>query len=288
MAKGCIHFFIKSIVVKLYTYFFLAVLFFSCSQKDINKTGKKSHSPKVVTVYPTTDTLPENLLRFYVQFSKSMKTINNLENIKLLNEKGDEIKGAIFNNVYELWDSEQRQLTLILDPARVKSGLIANETLGRALEPNKHFQLKIEKAEDIYGNQLKEAFVKDFLVKKADTIMPNIHNWTVIPPKSNGKSPLQIIFPQVLDRLSLFNQIRLYDDTKKQIIEGKIEVINQEKEWRFIPKKKWKKGAYTLLINSRLEDPAGNNLNGLFDHQIGSLKSDQEGKVLELKITIHQ
>ena len=34
--------------------------------------------------------------------------INNLENIKLIDAAGKEIKGAIFNNVYELWDFRRR------------------------------------------------------------------------------------------------------------------------------------------------------------------------------------
>jgi len=269
----------------LYYWLFLILIITSCSQKDLDKRVYNSTAPKVVAVYPTLDSLPENLLRFYVQFSKPMKAVNNLENIKLLNENGDEIRGAIFNNVYELWDSEQKQLTLILDPARVKTGLVANENLGRALEQGKHFQLIVEKAEDIFGNQLDQVFIKDIVVTKADTEIPDINNWKITPPISNDKSPLQIIFPQVLDRLSLFNSIRLLDGNKK-LVAGKIEVVNQEKKWQFIPTKKWKKGRYVLQINSRLEDPAGNNLNGLFDHEIGALKNEKEGESLELRIKI--
>ena len=76
----------------------------------------------------------------YIQFSQPMKTKGNIEKIKLLNEQGIEVKGAIFNNVYELWDDSQTQLTIIFDPSRVKTGLIANETLGRSLKPNKIFK----------------------------------------------------------------------------------------------------------------------------------------------------
>ena len=130
-------------------YLILALL--ACTQIETQQESLKDETPKVIAIYPSSDTLPENLLRFYIQFLEPMKAVHNLENIKLLDENGKEIKGAIFNNVYELWDSRQQQLTLILDPARIKTGLIAHNNLGRALVPNQHFQLVIEKAENIHG-----------------------------------------------------------------------------------------------------------------------------------------
>jgi len=214
-----------------------------------------------------------------------MKSVNNLENIKLLNAYGEEVKGAIFNNVYELWDSEQRQLTLILDPARVKTGLVAHESLGRAIKPNQQYQLVVEKAEDIYGNLMEEFVIKDFFVTKADIEMPNQENWDFTTPKTNIRSPLTIDFSQILDYQSINNSIQLING-ERQIVSGTIEITNNETRWEFYPLKKWKKGTYSIMINSRLEDPAGNNMNGLFDHKIGSLKSPLEGKMQEIKIIL--
>jgi len=78
----------------------LGTLFITCSLKFIllvidnyvfvclfpnqkNKKAENEQAPIVQAIYPTSDTLPENSLRFYVQFSTSMKAVNNLENIKL-------------------------------------------------------------------------------------------------------------------------------------------------------------------------------------------------------------
>lgn len=264
---------------------FFIVCFASCTSNVLESKRKQNQSPKVVSVYPTSDSLPENLLRFYVQFSHSMKTVYNLENIKLLNDKGEEIKGAIFNNVYELWDSEQKQLTLILDPARVKTGLVAHESLGRALQVNKKYQLVIEKAEDVDGNLLEKVFVKDFFVTKADTVSPKIENWDILLPQKNSRHILTIKFPQMLDRLSLTNRIWL-SNSKKEIVKGSIKISHQEKQWGFIPDNKWIKGRYVLHVNGRLEDPSGNNLNGLFDHPIGSLEENNEGEIYEIELLI--
>ena len=264
---------------------FFIICFTSCTSNDLQSKRKQNQSPKVVSVYPTSDSLPENLLRFYVEFSHSMKAVHNLENIKLLNGKGEEIKGAIFNNVYELWDSEQKQLTLILDPARVKTGLVAHESLGRALQVNKKYQLVIEKAEDINGNLLEKKHVKNFFVTKADAVPPKIENWDILLPSISSHQPLLIKFPQILDRLSLTNRIWL-SNSKKEIVKGSIKISHQEKQWAFIPDNKWTKGLYVLHVNGRLEDLAGNNLNGLFDHPIGSLKENKEGETYEMELFI--
>ena len=160
----------------LYTVVFLLILFISCEKKQV-------HESRVTAVYPTSDTLPENLLRMYIQFSKPMKTVGNLEHIQLMDAEGKEIKGAIFNNVHELWDKDQKQLTIIFDPSRVKTGLVANETMGRALQPGNTYQLVISDVEDIDHKKLKEPFIKEFSVVKADTIIPNTENWKIQLPK---------------------------------------------------------------------------------------------------------
>jgi len=214
-----------------------------------------------------------------------MKAVNNLENIKLLNDKGEEIKGAIFNNVYELWDSEQKQLTLILDPARVKTGLVAHKSMGRALQAGINYKLVIEAAEDINGNALEREFVKDFFVIKENLVSPKIEDWDISVPQKNSRQSLSIKFPQMLDRLSLMNRIWL-TNSKNEIVKGIIKIGHQEKEWLFTPENKWIKGDYVLHVNGRLEDPSGNNLNGLFDHPIGSLKKIKEGEMYELELSI--
>jgi len=249
---------------------------------------QKNKLPLIVEdIYPTSDSLPENLLRMYIAFSQPMKTTGNLENIKLINYKGIEIEGAIFNNVYELWDDSQKQLTIIFDPSRVKTDLIANKKLGRALQPNQQFQIQINKAENIYGQKLKQPYIKTFQVTPKDTIAPNTKIWQLITPKLNSKQSLQLVFETPLDRMSLLNRIKVQDKNKQEV-SGEISVGNKEMKWQFTPNNIWKKGSYSLLINSRLEDPSGNNLNGLFDHKVGSLKNKQEGNIISHSFKIQE
>ena len=264
---------------------FICSLLISCISLDQHNISNIKERPSVKAVFPSSDTLPENLLRFYVLFSKPMKAINNLENIKLLDENGNEIRGAIFNNVYELWDRDQKQLTLILDPARVKTGLITHESMGRALKPYESFKLVIETAEDIHGTEINHPFVKEFFVSKADTIIPNYINWKITSPLSSTTSPLIIDFPQPLDRQSLLTRLSLLDENH-QLISGRIELQKDEKRWTMTPSENWTKGIYSIVVNSRLEDPAGNNMNGKFDHEIGSLINADEGEIKTIRFSI--
>ncbi|MEM0934178.1 MAG: hypothetical protein AAGJ12_17020 [Bacteroidota bacterium] len=251
----------------------------------VTACGRPKDTPVVQAVFPSSQKVPENLLRMYVQFSTPMKTTGNIEKIKLLDEKGQEVKNVFFNNVHELWNEEQTQLTLILDPARVKTGLQANKTLGRALRPTLNYTLVIKELEDVYHKKMQRPYTKQIQVADADYEMPNTENWRFHTPNANTRDAFIVHFPQMLDYHSLKQRLILTDSENKAV-KGLIAIKNQETEWHFSPKEPWQCGNYILHVNSRLEDPSGNNINGLFDHKIGALKYEKEGVVETIPIQI--
>ncbi len=236
----------------------------------------------VTAVYPSADTLPENILRMYVHFSKPMKATGNLENIQVLDERGRVVEGALFNNVYELWDAGQQQLTLLFDPARVKTGLRAHLRRGRALQAERAYQLRIGALEDVDGNTT-PPFVKSFWVGPADVQAPDTARWEVVVPAVHSRVPLVLRFPQSLDAFSLRQRLVL-TDAEQQPVEGVLRLGPEVKAWYFRPLRPWGAGHYSLYINTRLEDPAGNNINGRFDHEVGSLRWEEEGRVIRMPI----
>jgi len=247
---------------------------------------QRASGPAVQAVYPTTEQVPENLLRMYVTFATPMKTVGTLEKIKLLDDQGNEVKNVFFNNVYELWNHEQTQLTILVDPARVKQGLQANEVYGRALQPNRTYTLVIEAGiEDVQHRPLQQPYTKVLHVVPADLQAPNLDLWQYALPKANSKQALVITFPHMLDYHSLKHRLAIADANNQQV-QGTVAIGKAETEWAFWPMQPWAGGSYTLYVNTRLEDPAGNNLNGLFDHKAGTLKYPQEGTILSVPITI--
>ncbi|MEM6878434.1 MAG: Ig-like domain-containing protein [Bacteroidota bacterium] len=246
---------------------------------------KPAKGPEVTHVYPSSDSLPTNLLRFYVQFSEPMKTVGNLEKIRLIDQEGQTLENTIFNNVYELWDPSQQQLTIILDPARVKTGLDAHETLGRALEVGKTYRLVINGLENTNHHAQRVAFEKTFHTIPADTVSPDIAKWQPFFPNAQSHDPISIHFSDIIDQHSLQTRIIVVDD-HQQAIPGQVYLSDQERHWAFHPEQAWTSGQYHIYIHARLADPAGNNLNGLFDHPIGSLRYESEEEVLEIPFRI--
>ncbi|HAP63906.1 MAG TPA: hypothetical protein DCR93_31940 [Cytophagales bacterium] len=261
------------------------LLLAGCEKPSSSPQVTESPLPEVLAVYPSADTLPENLLRMYVEFATPMKTTGNLSRIQLKDAQGQVLNGVLFDNVYELWDPDQRQLTLLFDPGRVKTGLQAHDALGRALTPGATYQLQVAGLEDIYHQSLTEPFIKSFVAGPPDTVAPNFEHWQIAAPHSQTQNPLRVTFPGTVDRMSLLHRL-VVCDTALQPILGTVSVQQHETVWQFVPDSPWPSGTYTLNVNTRLEDPAGNNLNGLFDHPTGSLRYAQEGETVSIPFTV--
>lgn len=233
---------------------------------SITVTNAQGQNPKVVAIYPSTDSIPVNVTRFYIEFSKPMQEMNILKHIKLTNKKGENITGVFFENQYELWDYDRKKVTLLVDPGRVKLGLLANNTMGRAFEEGQEYTLMVDSLLlDFDDQKLASSFSKSFVAIKEDRIPPKVELWKYKVPKSNTKEPIIIDFNDKLDHVLAQSFILITCNRKK--IEGEIVLENNEEQWVFKPKKEWKAGNYEIFVNKSLEDIATNSMNQLFDHK---------------------
>ena len=81
----------------------------------------------VVAIYPDVADVPVNLLKFYVHFSEPMSEGRAQRAIRVCrDDTGELIDGVFVPMDPELWDSARQRLTLLLDPARIKHGLVPN------------------------------------------------------------------------------------------------------------------------------------------------------------------
>ncbi len=235
-----------------------------------------SEKPHVSAVYPTADVLPENLLRFYIYFSKPMQRADVLSSIYLADEKGNKLEGVFLDNKFDLWSPDNTRLTLLFDPGRVKTGLVAHNAMGRALKPGNDYQLVIDaKLQDANNCSLEKTFKKHFRATVQDYESPNAEKWVISQPRVNTREALSVLFNGKIDHLSLAYRVRVKVENS-QSVSGKISLANEEREWQFTPSLPWQSGDYSLVIDPKLEDIVGNRVTGLFDQPLANKTSYSE------------
>ena len=224
--------------------------------------------PKLIAAYPTQDTLPENLLKIYLQFSHSMREGQSDRYIQLIKNGTDTLDDVFLNLQPELWNEDRTVLTVWLDPGRIKRALQPNIRLGNPLQKNTAYQLIVSAQwQDTQGRSLQKDFSKKWMAGIRDSLSPDPEQWKIAFPKALTREPLVLSFGEALDHYLLLETLHII--TKEGIrIKGKFETGENDRSCRFIPAEEWAAGNYVLMIASRLEDLAGNNLNRPFDRDI--------------------
>jgi len=247
--------------------------------------GFKQVKPALTAIYPNNDTLPENLLKLYLHFSKPMRQGQSLDYIKLVNSKGDTLNTTFLNLQPELWDTTGTTLTLWLDPGRIKRDLQPNIKLGNPLKNGERYTLLISNQwKDIQGIPLIKAKEKHFIAGPRDDVAPNIAQWQLNLPKAKSLAPLIIYTGGTLDHYLLAESVSLLN-SKGEVLKGKVWIDPNDRIYHFTPQQTWQPGNYTLQVNARLEDLAGNNLNKPFDRDV-TKEAKRDEKVYERRFTI--
>ena len=240
------------------------------SPKQIEARADKPQ-PRVTDVYPTSNVLPENLLRFYIYFSRPMKRGNVLSSIKLVDSEGAAVTGAFLNNKFALWSPDGTRLTLLFDPGRVKTGLVAHNRLGRALKANQSYELVIESTLlSVDGTPLTETHRKPFRVSEEDFEEPDMQKWRLVKPRTGSKDSLKLTLNGAHDHVSLAYRIRVKDEAQKTV-QGRINLAKFESVWLFMPEQPWRSSHYSVVVDPLLEDLAGNRLTGLFEKPLADV-----------------
>jgi hypothetical protein len=226
--------------------------------------------PQVEQVFPSSDLLPENLLRFYARFSHSMQRGWAEENVALLGPDGQPAPDVLYRPPVELWDRSMRHLTILLDPGRLKRGVGPNRELGPPLKPDCKYTLAIGSGMiDLSGHPLRENFHKRFRVTEAVRERIAVERWKLLPPTTNSQQPLVLMFPGPLDWAQLWRSIAIASEGG-QPIDGRVAIDQGEKRWSFTPASTWITGSYVVRVAPGLEDVCGNSLLAAFDRPLRS------------------
>jgi hypothetical protein len=223
---------------------------------------------EVTQIFPSSDLLPENLLRFYVCFSNSMQRGRALEEIALLDSDGQPVADALYRPPVELWDRTMRHLTVLLDPGRLKRWVGPNVELGPPLKVGQKYTLKIGAGmTDLYGRPLREPFRKYFVVGDPIRERVLVGSWEISPPVTGSRQALVLIFRSPLDWALLLHTITI-ESADGSVIDGRVVVDQCERRWSFAPTSPWIAGVYRIRARSSLEDVCGNSITGAFDRSL--------------------
>ena len=241
---------------------------------------------QVKHVFPSSDSLPENLLRLYVCFSNPMQRGRSEQQIALLGPDGRPALDTLYRPPVELWEKSMRLLTILLDPGRLKRGAGPNRELGPPLKAGEKYTLAIGSGMiDFSGRCLSESFYKSFHVTEAVREPIAVEQWKILPPLRKGYQPLVLIFPKPLDWALLWRTITIASEDGRPI-DGGIAIDQGERRWSFTPTSPWTAGSYYVRIASSLEDVCGNSLLAAFDRRLRSA-SNLVYEVANRSLTFH-
>lgn len=221
-------------------------------------------APQVAAIWPVGDSVPENLLRFYIHFNQPMRTRSVAGEVTLLDADGEIIQEAFVEIPNGLWDARSTRLTLFLHPGRIKRGVGPRESLGPALRAGETVRLRIDGGlESPAGVPMASPVERVFRIAAADRASPDPGRWLITAPRS-PVDPVTVRFDEPLDRaqLAFFASVR---GPGGELLRGGSSATEDGLTWSFTPARGWQAGGYLLLARRTIEDLAGNTPDRLFD-----------------------
>jgi len=217
-------------------------------------------STSVEMVYPTTNQIPANQLKFYIHFSAPMRSGNAWDHLRLLDDAGQPVELAFLEIDQELWDRDGRRLTVLFDPGRIKRGVLPRDQVGAALVEGRRYTLVAGKGwPDMQGAPLTGEFRKTFRVVAEDRTAIEPAKWKIQAPENGTRNALVVRFGEPLDAALALRLISIPG------VEGVATLRQEERDWFFEPASPWKPGTYEIAVDTALEDLAGNKVGRPFD-----------------------
>jgi hypothetical protein len=242
-----------------------------------------SSRSRVTHVFPSANVLPENQLKFYIEFATAMTRGEAYRRIRLLDANDRPIELPFLELEEELWDAGQQRFTLYFDPGRVKSELTPNREVGSPLRAGQRYTLVVDAGwKDAHGQALASEYRKSFSVGARDESTPDPKHWRIHLPAPATREPLTIDFREPLEHALALRMIDVADGAQRTL-SGRTQLSQEESRWTFMPDDTWVAGSYFLIIDAALEDLAGNKISRPFE---GAIRTDAQRKAAPTSISI--
>jgi len=208
----------------------------------------------VLAVRPSGASVPENLLRLSIVFAEQ-PTQPVIPRLQLLRDNGTIVDGPF--DQQELWSPDGLTLTVLLQPGRVKAGLVAHNTLGRALVAGEHVRLTLKGQE-----------IASWNVANGNSTPPTPSRWKINLPQAGTRAMLSVMLGKPIDAMGRDLVAIAGPDGRR--VPGKVTLSRGEIRWSLVPSKPWLSGAYAVVVNAELEDSSGNRVGQPFEHSTTS------------------
>ncbi len=239
-------------------------------------------STRISSIYPSSSTWPENILRFYLHFSSPMSGTSAIGHVRLVDENGAEIPDALLEVDVDLWSSDYTRRTVFFDPGRVKRGIKPNRELGRALAAGRKYAIVVDTSwRDALGQPLSQEFRHAFTAASPVEAPLDPAAWSIVPPPQGTRDPVLVRFPWALDE-GLLHRALGVSDANGRPLEGTIEVGTDQSSWTFTPAAPWRAVAHSLVVLTLLEDPSGNKVGQAFEFEMFKAPKNAEADRLTL------
>jgi hypothetical protein len=227
-------------------------------------TSSRPGIAKVTEVFPATDTLPANSLKFYIHFSQPMREGRTIfERIHLLDEDGKKVLDPWRRT--ELWTEDARRFTLWIHPGRVKQGVNLREDFGPVLNPGRKYTLLIEQSvQSQNGQPIEKAYRKTFRTVLDDRSRPLPQKWKLTLPPTGSRKPLRVEFGEPLDH-ALVQRCVEVRTAQGQQVDCSVTLQNEDSVALLTQSTPWLESDHRLIVAPILEDLAGNTPVRIFD-----------------------
>jgi len=232
-------------------------------------------STEVVAIHPSVPVVPRNLLRLYVQFSAPMAEGDAAEHVALVDEEGAPMVASLLRMDEELWDASRQRLTVLLDPARIKRGLVSHAAAGYPLRRGAAFRVVVDEGfRDARGVALRAGAERRYLVGDDERRRVDPAAWQITPPAVATQAPVRVVFDRPLDHGLATRCLRVVDADGRRVA-GAVRLAPDARSWELEPTQTWRAGRHAVEVDATLEDLAGNSVARVFDRALADADDDR-------------
>jgi hypothetical protein len=219
-------------------------------------------SPEVpIRISPRANVLPANTLRFYMYFPRPAEAHFDRDHLWLLDKDEGAVRDPFLVLPQELWSSDARRLTVLIEPGRIKRGLGADPSHEPALVVGRTYSLVVT----ALGQTARHTFrVSDPVLEAIDET-----HWRLVSPTVGSLDPAVVHFDRVMDAALCEDEIRVLTPSG-EVAQTRVLLAPNGTAARLLPSHPWRAGEHRVVVSERLEDVCGNRLGEALDHNLGA------------------